>query len=91
VRSGDELLLRATCPDQGWPRRCEVGHDLLVDPDVEVVVAVVCAVRVAPYACWNCCDSVDPASARVDPVGLRAAATASKYPVPTSAWCRTAV
>jgi hypothetical protein len=41
VRDGDELLLRATCPDQGWPRRCEVGHDLLVDPDVEVVVDIV--------------------------------------------------
>ena len=41
VRDGDELVLRATCPDQGWPRRCEVGHDLLVDPDVDVVVDIV--------------------------------------------------
>lgn len=41
VRDGDELLLRATCPDQGWPRRCEVAYDLQVDPDVDVVVDIV--------------------------------------------------
>ena len=41
VRDGDELLLRVTCPDQGWPRRCEVGYDLLVDPEVDVVVDIV--------------------------------------------------
>ena len=41
VRDGDELVLRATCPEQGWPRRCEVAYDLQVDPDVDVVVDIV--------------------------------------------------
>ena len=33
----------------------------------------------------------EPESAVVALVGLSAVVTASKYPVPTSAWCRTAV
>ncbi|MFC3690414.1 hypothetical protein [Aquipuribacter hungaricus] len=41
VRDGDELVLRATCPDTGWPRRCDVGYDLVVDPDLDVVVDIV--------------------------------------------------
>lgn len=41
TRDGDELLLQASCPDAGWPRRCEIGYDLQVDPDVDVVVDIV--------------------------------------------------
>ena len=40
-RRGDVLLLDARCPDEGWPRRCEIGYDLVVDPDTDVVVDIV--------------------------------------------------
>jgi hypothetical protein len=39
----------------------------------------------------NCSFSVEPARARVSLRGFSADATWSKYPAPTSAWCRTAV
>jgi hypothetical protein len=41
VREGDVLLLEAECPDQGWPRRCEVGYQLVVDPETDVRVDIV--------------------------------------------------
>lgn len=40
-RDGDELLLQASCPDPRWPRRCDIGYDLRVDPDIDVVVDIV--------------------------------------------------
>jgi hypothetical protein len=41
TREGDVLLLEADCPEQAWPRRCEVGYDLVVDPDTDVTVDIV--------------------------------------------------
>jgi len=40
-RQGDVLLLEAGCDDQGWPRRCEIDYDLVVDPGTDVVVDMV--------------------------------------------------
>jgi hypothetical protein len=42
-------------------------------------------------AAVNCSLSVDPLSAVVDACGVIAEVTRSKYPVPTSRWCRVAV
>lgn len=40
-RQGDVLLLDADCDGQGWPRRCDIDYDLVVDPSTDVVVDMV--------------------------------------------------
>ncbi|MFC5380638.1 hypothetical protein [Aquipuribacter nitratireducens] len=40
TREGDTLVLESECPSSGWPRRCDVGYDLVVDPEVDVDVDV---------------------------------------------------
>ncbi|WP_336923989.1 hypothetical protein [Aquipuribacter sp. SD81] len=38
TQDGGVLTLTVECPSQAWPRRCDVGYDLLVDPDVDLDV-----------------------------------------------------